>query len=358
MKWNTPGTCYFYNTTPMTKLKFLSIVFSVIYWILVAFYFVTVRYMGLGEFAPPDLDYGTLAGYASIVGFSIGLLFGLFPLGKILRFRKRQSFLSTVLLGTSSYILFFSLVIFLASLYGNSFDFALSHVASPDGLITLFHLSISSLLYHFVLQISRKFGPGVLFEYTVGKYFAPKVEQRAFMFLDLRSSTRLAEMLEHVSYSSLVQDCYAELTQPLIDYNAHVYQYVGDEVVVTWKVDRSFSAEQCHQFFYAFQRRLQSRKEYFKMLYGALPEFKAGVHCGNVTVAEVGELKTEIAYHGDVLNTASRIQSLCNTYQTNLLLSDALISLLSDKFKAKVKFIDRVELRGKESITAIYTISD
>ena len=63
---------------------------------------------------------------------------------------------------------------------------------------------------------------------------------RAFMFLDLKSSTHLAEKLEHVSYSRLVQDCYAELTVPLIQYNAEVYQYVGDEVVLTWRMSESF----------------------------------------------------------------------------------------------------------------------
>lgn len=341
----------------MSKLKILAIIFSVAYWMLVGFYFVTVRYMGQGEFAPPDLNYSSLAAYASIVGFSIGLLFGLFPMVKMLRLKKRQSFLNAVFIGTVSYVFFFAFVIFLASLYGNTLEFAVAHVISPDGLITLFHLSMSSLLYHFVLQISRKFGPGVLLEYTVGKYFAPKVEERAFMFLDLRSSTRIAEMLEHVSYSSLVQDCYAELTQPLMEYNAQVYQYVGDEVVVTWKMNQTFNTAQCHEFFYAFQQRLESRKNYFLLLYGVAPEFKAGIHCGNVTVAEVGELKTEIAYHGDVLNTASRIQSLCNTYKTDLLLSEAIVSRLNDAERTRVKLIDDVELRGKESSTRIYTIA-
>ena len=174
---------------------------------LAGFYLVTIRYFGLGKFAPPDLNYGELAAYAGLGGFSIGLLFGLFPLNNLLQFRRRRSFLGVVLIGTSCYIVFFIAVIFISSSMGNSFQFALSYVFSPDGLIVLFHLSMSSALYHFVLQINKKFGPRVLLEYTVGRYFAPKVEERAFMFLDLKSSTYLAEKLEHVSYSRLVQDC-------------------------------------------------------------------------------------------------------------------------------------------------------
>jgi adenylate cyclase len=339
------------------RLKVFSILFSVSYWMLVAFYFVAVRYFGLGEFAPPDLNYGVLALYAGIVGFSLGLLFGILPLNNVLRLKRRRSFLAVMLIGTSAYILFFAVVIFLVSLVGNSPQFAFGFVSSPEGLIVLFHLSTCSLLYHFILQISKKFGPGVLLEYTLGRYFAPKEEERAFMFLDLKSSTNLAETLEHVSYSRLVQDCYAELTTPLIHYKAQVYQYVGDEVVVSWKMNRFFSGSYCHEFFYAFQERLDAKKDYFQTTYGVFPQFKAGAHCGVVTVAEVGEIKTEIAYHGDVLNTASRIQNLCNRFEKQLLISESLLERLPKTDQALASFVAEAELRGKETTTKIYTIA-
>jgi len=324
---------------------------------LAGFYLVTIRYFGLGEFAPPDLNYGDLAAYAGLGGCFIGLLFGLIPLNNLLRFQRRRSFLSVVLLSTSCYVLFFVTVIFISSSLGNSVQFALSYVFSPDGLIVLFHLSVSSALYHFILQINKKFGPGVLLEYATGRYFAPKVEDRAFMFLDLKSSTHLAEKLEHVSYSRLVQDCYAELTMPLIQYHAEVYQYVGDEVVLSWRMNGSFSASYCHEFAYAFQDRLEAKKDYFISNYGVRPQFKAGAHCGKVTVAEVGEIKTEIAYHGDVLNTASRIQNLCNQFEKQLLLSESLVARFGERDRARASFVAEAELKGKGSPTKIFTIA-
>lgn len=340
------------------KPRILLILFSILYWILVAFYFVTMRYAGLGEYAPPGLRYGNLVVYSFIVGFSIGLLFGLFPLHHILLFKKRKSFLTVVLISTVWYVLFFMAVIFCTSLYGNSFQFALSYVFSPNGLTVLFHLSVSSLLYHFILHINKKFGPGVLFEYTLGRYFTPKVEERVFMFLDLKSSTRMAEILEHVSYSRMVQDCYAELTAPLINYKAQVYQYVGDEVVVSWKMNRFFSASVCYEFFYAFRERLEAKKEYFLHTYGVCPEFKAGIHCGKVTVAEVGEIKTEIAYHGDVVNTASRIQNLCNSFQQELLVSESFLSHVPSEDRTRATFIVEATLKGKETTTKVFTITN
>jgi adenylate cyclase len=338
-----------------SKVRIHSILFSIVYWMLAGFYFIAVRYVGI-EYAPPDLNYRDLAMYAGVVGFSIGLLFALVPINKVLGLKKRRSFLSVILLGTACYVLFFAGVIFMASLWGNSMSFALHYLSSAEGLITLLVLFASSLLYTFILQINKKFGPGILLEYVTGKYFAPKVEERAFMFMDLKSSTTIAEKLEHVSYSRLVQDCYAELTTPLLQYNAEVYQYVGDEVVVTWRMNNNFSASWCYQFALAFQARLEAKKEYFLMMYGVSPQFKAGAHCGRVTVAEVGEIKTEIAYHGDVLNTASRIQGLCNQFGKQLLISEQLLSLLSEADQTKAVFVAEAELKGKETPTRIFTI--
>ncbi len=113
---------------PDNKLLFQSLLFSVLYWMLVGFYFVAVRYIGIGQYAPPDLNYGDLAAYAAIVGFSIGLLFGLVPLSTVLKLKKRRSFFKVVLIGTSCYILFFFAVVFIASLYGNSLQFAINYI--------------------------------------------------------------------------------------------------------------------------------------------------------------------------------------------------------------------------------------
>ncbi|MFT3680191.1 MAG: adenylate/guanylate cyclase domain-containing protein [Ferruginibacter sp.] len=341
-----------------SKQRISLVLFSVAYWMLVAFYFITVRYAGLGAYAPPDLHYTVVITYGAVVGFFIGLLFGLFPLNHFLHFKKRRSFLAVVLTGTCCYIVFFMAVIFCASLYDNTPRFALRYLFSANGMTVLFHLFAASLLYHFILQANKKFGPGILLEYTFGKYFTPKEEERAFMFLDLKSSTRLAETLEHVAYSRMIQDCYAELTVPLIQYRAQVYQYVGDEVVLSWKIDQFFSGASCYGFFYDFNRRLEIKKDHFLQQYGIRPVFKAGLHCGRVTVAEVGEIKTEIAYHGDVLNTASRIQSLCNEFQKELLVSEAFTEYVPATDRRRIGFVSGVTLRGKEAVTKIYTITE
>ena len=89
---------------------------------------------------------------------------------------------------------------------------------------------------------------------------------------------------------------------------------------------------------------------------GMVPKFKAGVNSGYVTVAEVGELKKELAYHGDVLNTAARIQGKCNYFQKRLLISESLRKSLEVQPEFNFELIDNVKLRGKSQPINIYDV--
>ena len=72
----------------------------------------------------------------------------------------------------------------------------------------------------------------------------------------------------------------------------------------------------------------QSRK--YKKTFGLLPEFKAGIHLGEVTTGEIGVIKRDITFSGDVLNTTARIQGLCNQYEVDILVSDELLRAIAD----------------------------
>ena len=78
------------------------------------------------------------------------------------------------------------------------------------------------------------------------------------------------------------------------------------------------------------------------------PEFKGGMDMGIVTVAEVGDIKREIAYHGDTINTAARIQSVCNTYGKSFIISERLKDQIIWEESSSTEFIDSIRLKGKE----------
>ena len=215
---------------------------------------------------------------------------------------------------------------------------------------------VVSLVASFLRQIDSKFGPGNLFNMLIGKYQKPKVEDRIFMFLDLKNATPYAEKLGHFKYSRMLQDCFLDITKVITKHKAEVYQYVGDEIVLTWKTPVGISNAECINTFYSFLDVLNSKKKYYMKHYGVMPLFKAGLNCGHVTVAEIGSFKREIAYHGDVINTASRIQCQCNKYHRNLLVSGQLVNRLSGINGYSFEFARAAKLKGKKLPVEIYSV--
>jgi len=222
-------------------------------------------------------------------------------------------------------------------------------------ILTLYSILVS-ILISFLAEVNKKFGPGILLRLFLGKYHSPKVEERIFMFLDLKSSTVYAEKLGHIKYSQLIQDCFNDLNTLVLKYKAEIYQYVGDEAVLTWIVDRGFEHINYLRFYFAFQNKINGKSNYYKEKYGLVPEFKAGVNGGNITVTEVGDIKREIAYHGDVINTAARIQEKCNTYNQKLLISEFLANKTDSDKGFAVEEIGQVTLKGKELPVKIFSV--
>jgi adenylate cyclase len=102
-------------------------------------------------------------------------------------------------------------------------------------VLFLYFIVVSTLLSFFI-QMGQRFGPEVLLKMILGRYRKPREEERVFMFLDLKSSTRIAEKLGHVLYSQLLQACFADVSQVVINTRAEIYQYVGDEIVLSWSM--------------------------------------------------------------------------------------------------------------------------
>lgn len=187
--------------------------------------------------------------------------------------------------------------------------------------IFLLYYFIMTMVITFVIQVNKKYGPGVLLPLLLGKYRQPREEERIFMFMDLKSSTSIAEQLGHLKYSGFIRDSFMDINQVIGAYRAEIYQYVGDEIVLSWRINDGLDELACIRFYFACGKQFEERGSYYTERYGMIPFFKAGLHMGKVMAVEIGEMKRDIAYHGDTINTAARIQSLCNNYDKCLLLS-------------------------------------
>ena len=193
----------------------------------------------------------------------------------------------------------------------------------------LMYYTIAVVISLFYTEVSDNIGQAVLLNFFTGKYHQPVEEERVFMFLDMKSSTTIAEKLGHVKYFKMLKEYYSDLSDPIIQNGGEIYRYVGDEVIITWKYKKGLINNNCVNCFFAMKESLSKYAKKYDSEFGVVPTFKAGIHLGKVTTGEIGVIKKEITFSGDVLNTTARIQGLCNNYNVDLLVSDKLTATLN-----------------------------
>jgi len=204
------------------------------------------------------------------------------------------------------------------------------------------------------LSSMRRTGFSMYWRILFGRYKKPFEENRIFIFLDLVSSTKFAQILGHEKYSAFLQECFHTISNSIVNTRGIIYQFVGDEVVVTWNGDNEINYQRAVEFYFQFSYDLKNKEKLFLDKFGVLPQFTASLNAGKVMVAEVGDLKTEIAYHGDVLNTAARLQKQCKKYDVPLLATENYIYNLDHSIRTK--YIDNVLLAGKEKSEKIFEV--
>jgi adenylate cyclase len=277
--------------------------------------------------------------------FIVGVLGGLVG-GSLLVFKvnpgyRHETFLSgivhSVVLFLTVYVSFTVFIVFAmpfvlhlirggtGSALVSGWNNVVANVYTPSFLLStaIFGLLVSGT--QFMLQVNDKFGPGVLWKLLTGKYYHPRDEERVFLFLDLRSSTEIAESIGHKRFFELLRELFQDVTKPIVDSRGDIYQYVGDEVIVSWPSQRAFQEGNCIECFFRIERAIAARSAVYRERFGLVPGVKAGIHVGEATVGEIGVVKKDIVFSGDVLNTTSRIQQECNRYDVNLLASSELL---------------------------------
>jgi adenylate cyclase len=171
-----------------------------------------------------------------------------------------------------------------------------------------------------IVEIDQRYSPGVFWEILTGKYLRPKNEKRIIMFLDLKDSTPIAEQLGHEKYFLFIKDFIHYVSIAILDNGGMIYQYVGDEVVVTWPYKRRNILKSI-QVVIESRKAMQQKSDYFRRVYGVTPEFRVGLHAGDVTIGEIGVIKKDIAISGEAMNIAARIRSACNELNQKFIVS-------------------------------------
>jgi len=306
--------------------------------------------------------------YHYLIIYILGVVFSIYAAVFTVQFlmktkdRNFHTLLSRVMLltfiGTAFYNLF-SLILFPMLIEHRSFFEQVREVKSQvlfferTGVFSIF--LVSSLVYFLIVDIRQKLGRKVLLNFFIGKYRKPIEEYKTLLFLDLKGSTEMAEAIGHYRYTEFLQEFYYDLGLIIEKNKGDVYQYVGDEIVVTWSGDIGVDKSRCIQCYFDISDYVNNKEKHYLEKYGFPPSFRVGIHHGETMAAEIGYLRVVVNYVGDTVNTASRIMGMCDNLNVDMLLSESVLTELSTGGVFKYIYKDEIIPRGKTDAIKVYS---
>lgn len=305
-----------------------------------------------------------------VIGFTGGVAVSLIELLLLQSSRKRITFPTLVLIKSLLYTAVITLDVFTVILVSRTIQwgYTLGETLTSDAfrhfllqedfaLIVLYSLTLVFIII-FLREINRKLGQGVLLNFVSGRYFKPRLEYRAFMFLDLNDSVGRAEALGDMAYHNLLNDFFHDITDPIMMAGGKIHHYVGDEVMVSWRLKEQTTTDKGILAYVNCRNKLATLSERYQATYGMTPDFKGALHCGPVIYGEVGEVKSEIVFHGDTVNATARLERMCAALGQGVLISAAFHARLSPAWRSRFRLREEVTLRGRQKPLQVYEVAD
>lgn len=197
------------------------------------------------------------------------------------------------------------------------------------------------------MQMRRVIGGRTLNNLVLGRYHRPVREERAFMLLDIKGSTALAERLGDERAHAFITTVFFDIDRPILEHGGEIHAYVGDGLITSWPLDQGTRDARCLHCYGAIIGSIARRAEDYRRTFGAAPEVRAVLHGGPVVAGECGDAKLAIVYIGDTLNTAARIEETAKTLERDCLISDTLLLQLQLPPGFQTEPLGPIHLRGR-----------
>ncbi len=347
----------FFYISNVNKIRLRTVIYIAFFWTAIDFVIVLLR--------QDEQMHTKSLWFRETLIFSVSLIMGymfVYRLRKMLRhYPLWLNFLakSVILLGSAlllTFIIQFSNSIIFQNLNAfEAFREIESYALYRNWLLQkIIYWMIIFFVTQLILIINEKYSPGVFIDILVGRYIHPKVEKRIVMFMDLKDSTPIAEKLGHSVYFLFIRDFIYRVSQAVIEFDGTIYQYVGDEVVCSWLFAPK-NTRKCMDTVIQARKNIQKKSGYFRAKYGIVPEFRVGIHVGEVTVGEIGVIKKDLAMSGDTMNTTARIRSACNELNHHFIVSKEFVENIGLE-KWQTESLGMIDLKGKGSGMELFTL--
>jgi len=170
-------------------------------------------------------------------------------------------------------------------------------------------------------------------------------------FCDLRDSTPLADSMSRTAFLDLLNQYFECVLGPVLERGGEVLRFIGDAALAIFPVGED-PVNACEKAVEAAREaiaRMQALNEARKPPL----RFGIGLHLGTVLYGNIGTpTRIEFTVIGAAANEAARIESLCKSLDTSLVVSEQVVRHLPGTWKA----LGRHALRGVGEPVALFTL--
>ena len=183
----------------------------------------------------------TLPAFAqsSLIGFLLGTTTGVLEEYLLKDWFRQKSFTQALLLRTSLYAMIATValmfVLTLVPFILGDCHYQACLMAYLNGQTFLQDLIFSVLivfLITLIVQVTLLIGEQNMRRLLLGRFHQPRELKATFLFVDLHSSTSIAEQLGHRQFSAFLRDFFRDISPAIRTAKGEIYQYIGDEVIV------------------------------------------------------------------------------------------------------------------------------
>ena len=184
-----------------------------------------------------------------------------------------------------------------------------------------------------------------------------RTEQKAFLLIDMKNSTGMAERLGSIRFHELLNDFFRDVAAAALECEAEIHKYVGDEAILTWPSGRAVTDGDLLACPFIARDLIAARGAGYREKFGVEPEFRAALHYGEIVAGEIGDVRREIAYVGDTLNVAARLLDAAKSVGRDILVSADLLARATLPAGIVVEPLPTLTVRGREAPLEIAALS-
>ncbi len=181
------------------------------------------------------------------------------------------------------------------------------------------------------------------------------LKEMSVLFCDIRAFTTLSEKMNPQENFAFLNSYLDRITPAIQNHNGFIDKYMGDAVMALF----SGNPENALKSAIEMQTEIKKYNVHRKKTGYETIRVGIGIHFGKMILGTIGYSKRmDTTVISDVVNLVSRLEGLTKIYGAGIIISEELLSLISDPTLYTYRLLDRVVVVGKTQPISIIEIFD